>query len=243
MYGGEQTTSFTAKLVEEIKSGMADTEFEEIRLADVALPYCRGCYNCFYSGEQFCPHKTLMQPIIEKMKAADCLILSSPVYALHISALVKNFFDLGAYNFHRPSFFTKKAIVVSSTAGGGAATACAYMKSTLKHWGYNRVYKLPVVRMGAVEPKNNLKAKCQKLGKKLYQDTASLKLHSPTYKRIFFYQVWRIMSQKTPGPDKTHWQESGLVNRVFAPGIRLGPFKFLFGKMMHGIMGAAMKNV
>jgi multimeric flavodoxin WrbA len=240
MWSGKTVTSFTAKLVDEVKTGMPDTEFEEIRLADIALPYCRGCFNCFYNGEQSCPHKALVQPIVEKMKAADCLILSSPVYALHVSGLIKNFFDLTAYNFHRPSFFTKKALVVSSTAGGAAATACNYMKATLEHWGYNKVYKLPVTRFGAAELTENMKTKCRKIGEKLYKDTASQKLHIPSYKLIMFYQVWRVMSQSSPGADKTYWQESGLVDRVFAPKVPLDPLKFLFGKMLNGLLKKVM---
>lgn len=243
-WDGNVTTSFTAKLADEVKSAMSangDVEFEEIRLIDANLPYCRGCYNCFYKGEDKCPHRALVQPIAEKIKEADCLILTSPVYALHVSGLIKNLFDLTAYNFHRPRFFNKKALVISSTAGGAAKTVCKYMRDTLEHWGFNRVYTLPIIRMGAVDLTDKMKLKCQMSAKKLYAGTSSGIPHSPSFKYVFYYQLWRSMSLKTPGADRDYWQESGLVNHEYAPNVRIGSVKRVFGKTMFGMFKRVMK--
>ncbi|WP_347707330.1 NAD(P)H-dependent oxidoreductase [Clostridium sporogenes] len=50
------------------------------------------------------------------MEKADALIVTSPVYSLQITGLLKNSIDHMAYNFHRPRFFTKKALVITTTA-------------------------------------------------------------------------------------------------------------------------------
>lgn len=239
------TESFTGKLVREVRDVMTKlgkVDFLEIRLADVALPYCRGCYNCFFKGEGSCPHAKLVQPIMEKIKESDCLILMSPAYALNVSGLIKTFFDLTAYNYHRPSFFDKKALVVSSAAGGGAKEACKYMRDTLKHWGFNRVYALPVVRMGAVEVSDKVRRKCQAVSERFYEDVASGKLHSPTYKRVFYYQLWRNMAKSNPGSaDYRYWQESGLVDQDFSSKVKVGFTKSAFGKMINGLIGRMAK--
>lgn len=235
-------TGMLAKKVQNTMSQLGKVDFEEIRLIDANLPYCKGCYNCFYKGENSCPHAKLVQPMMEKIKESDCIILTSPVYALNVSGLIKNFFDLTAYNYHRPSFFDKKALVISSTAGGAAKNACKYMRDTLKHWGFNRVYVLPVIRMGAVEINAKLKQQCQRIAEKFYYDVASGKLYPPTFKRIFFYQLWRNMSKGNPGSaDHRYWQESGLIRQDFSPKLRIGFIKKAFAKMINSLINKMVK--
>ena len=244
-WDGKVVEGFTGRLVREARLEMerlGDVSFEEIYLSDVNLPYCRGCYRCFSKGEAHCPHAALHQPIIGKMKEADCLILTSPVYALNVSALVKGFFDLGAYTYHRPGFFTKKALVISSTGGGMAKKVCGYLRDTLMHWGYNRVYTLAVIRMGAAEPTEKMKKQCKKMAGRLYKDTLSGRLHNPSLKRIFFYQLWRGMAANNPDSvDSAYWRESGLIGQEFSPEIRLGFGKRLFGKAAYGLIRKTMK--
>ncbi|WP_409069976.1 hypothetical protein ACFLKB_12625 [Clostridium sp. FAM 1755] len=38
---------------------------------------------------------------------------------MQITGLLKNSIDHMSYNFHRPRFFTKKALVITTTAGAG----------------------------------------------------------------------------------------------------------------------------
>ena len=108
----------TWKIVEQIKLNL-DGETEEIHLIKQKIPMCNGCYKCFNEGEDKCPHHNIINPIVEKLKQADGLIITSPVYAMNVTALLKNLFDHTAYFFHRPEFFDKKALIVVSTAGAG----------------------------------------------------------------------------------------------------------------------------
>ncbi len=244
-WGGKIVEGFTGQLVDEVRRSMAalgEVGFEEIRLADADLSYCKGCYNCFFGGEDKCPHAGVMQPILEKLDGADCLILSSPVYALDVSGLVKTFFDLTAFNFHRPRYFTKKALVVSSTAGAAAKKTCAYMRDTLMHWGFNRVYMLPVVRMSAAEPSKKMKKRCADAAERLYFDTKSGKAHSPNVKRVFFFQLWKAMGLSTPeNADGRYWLESGLARHAYSPDVPLGLPKRVFGKLIGGMLCRVMK--
>jgi multimeric flavodoxin WrbA len=246
MWNGVTTKSFTGKLVEEIKSVMeqqGEIKFEEVLLKDINIPYCIGCYNCFYKGEGNCPHHELVQSLVEKISEADCLILTSPVYSLNVSALVKGFFDHTSYLYHRPRFFDKKALVISSTAGGAAKANCKYMRDTLKHWGFNEVYSLPIVRMGANELTEKMKYRCQITAKKFYKDVKSKKLHNPSFKRIFFYQLWRNASIASTAPEADHnyWQKSGLVKHEFAPIIKINIVKRIFSKAVYSMFSKLMK--
>ena len=251
-WGGKLIEGFTGQLAAEVQAEMKRlgdisskeaVSFEEIFLSDVNLPYCTGCYNCFLNGEGHCPHAGMIQPIIESIQEADCLILTSPVYALNVSALVKGFFDLGAYNHHRPSFFTKKALVISSTAGGYAKTVCGYMRDELLHWGFNRVYSLPVIRMGAGEPTPEMKRACRRAGKRLYKDTASGKLHNPAFKQVFFYQLWRNMSKAdNTAADYDYWHNHEMGSHEYSPLVKLSFCKRLFGKAVNGLLRMMTKK-
>ncbi|MDR0885980.1 MAG: flavodoxin family protein [Clostridiales Family XIII bacterium] len=249
VWNGQTVGSFTAELVEEVKTAMSKIaalniiEYTEIRLADENLPYCKGCYNCFNIGENSCPHAAQVQNIMKQMDEADCLILTSPVYALNVSGLIKNFFDLTAYKFHRPSFWDKKAVVISSTAGGGAKSNTKYMSETLRHWGFNKVYTLPVTRHGAVELTDSMKAKCDKIGAALYSDASSGKLYAPKLYDVIFYQIWRVMSTALTSSevDRTYWEENGLVTQVYAPEIPLGVGTRTVGNLFHKMMSKFIK--
>ena len=242
-FGNGTTTSFTAKLTDEVKSSMSKltaVEFEEIKLVDVNIPYCKGCYNCFLKGENSCPYSEFVQPIIEKIKEADCLIFTSPVYAMNVSALVKNFIDVTAYNYHRSSFFDKKALVIGSTAGAAAKSVCKYMRDVLKYWGFNSVYSLSVIRMGANDLNDKMRKKCRLSAQKLYK-AATSELRQPSFKRVFFYQVWRASSINNSGADHDYWEKSGLVKYDYAPIIKLGIIKRIFAKAMFNLLKKAMK--
>ena len=42
--------------------------FNEIHLADVDLPFCTGCSNCFRRGHAACPHNKKMQLIMDMIE-------------------------------------------------------------------------------------------------------------------------------------------------------------------------------
>ncbi len=223
----------TWKVVERAKLNLKG-DYEEIHLSDENIPICKGCYNCIMRSEKYCPHFDKINPIVEKIKHTDCLIITSPVYAMNVTALVKNLFDHTAYLYHRPEFFTKKALVVVTTAGAGQKKVAKYMDETLRHWGFNKVYKITHACGG----KDHLESdEIYKTSKKLYDDLKSGKLHSPKFGDILFYNVWRAMSVKdNPIPaDAKFWKETGLVNYPFSPEIKLNIIKKLFANIMFKI--------
>ena len=103
----------TYSVITQAKTNL-EGEFEEIHLLKENIPLCVGCYKCINESERKCPHFGKVGPIIEKIMECDGLIIGSPVYAMNVSALLKNFLDHTAYLYHRPEFFTKKAFLYSN---------------------------------------------------------------------------------------------------------------------------------
>lgn len=224
----------TWAIVKRIKDNLKG-DFEEVNLSKSDIPLCNGCQNCFMKGEEYCPHKDYIKPIVEKLRDCDAIIIAAPVYAMNVSALLKNFFDHTAYFYHRPEFFTKKAIVVVSTAGAGQKKVANYIDETLRHWGVNKVYKLPIACGG----KDSLETdKIDNVSEKFRCDVESGKIHSPKWSDIIFFDVWKVMAlSDDPIPaDKKYWDDTGLVNHDFSPEVKLGFVKKIFSKIMFGFL-------
>lgn len=223
----------TWKIIEQVKTNL-EGDFEEIHLAKENIPLCNGCHNCIMKGEDLCPHSDKIKAIIEKIRACDGVIVTSPVYALNVTALLKNFIDHTAYLYHRPEFFTKKALVVVSTAGAGQKEVSKYIDETLRHWGFNKVYKIAFACGG----KDTLETdKIDKTAKKFNDDVKSKKLHSPKLMDIIFFNVWRVMAQTDNPiePDREYWVKTDLISHEFSPEVKLGLLKKVFSKIMYRI--------
>lgn len=81
-------------LCDEFMKGTLESgnEVEKIRVAEKKIGYCRACYYCRDNGGK-CVIKDDMAEIIEKMIAADVLVLASPVYFYSVDAQLKALID------------------------------------------------------------------------------------------------------------------------------------------------------
>ncbi|HEX3045611.1 MAG TPA: NAD(P)H-dependent oxidoreductase, partial [Bacillota bacterium] len=120
-------------------------EVKYLYLSDIDLGFCHGCLACIDKGEELCPKRKLTAAIEAELTAADGVILAAPVYAHQVTALMKNFMDHFAYFFHRPRFFDKTALVLSTTGGSGLKETLGYLKFTATGWGFNVIGSLGVI--------------------------------------------------------------------------------------------------
>lgn len=65
---------------------------EKIFLQDKTINYCTGCSTCSMHGKP-CPQKDDMPQILEKMIAADIIVMATPVYFYTLSAQIKTLID------------------------------------------------------------------------------------------------------------------------------------------------------
>ncbi len=117
----KHTYNATERFLQKLQT-FGKIEYEIVSLNDYNLQICRGCKICFEKGEEFCRLKDDRDILIEKMKNSDGIILATPNYSFHVSALMKAFLDRLGYVFHRPEFFGKTftSIVVQGIYGGDA---------------------------------------------------------------------------------------------------------------------------
>ena len=65
---------------------------EKVFLKDVKINYCTGCGTCL-DGKKRCPQKDDMAGVLEKMVAADVIVMATPVYFYTKCAQMKALID------------------------------------------------------------------------------------------------------------------------------------------------------
>ena len=115
-----------------------DCQLELIRLADLQLEQCRGCYVCLVPGKQ-CPLNDGLYYLVEKIKAADAIILSAPCYALGPAAVTKLIGDRIIALAQLIDEFWSKPCVVIATAGieGWEGYTLSALNTTVRFLGFH----------------------------------------------------------------------------------------------------------
>jgi multimeric flavodoxin WrbA len=123
------TATIAASALEGAKS--AGAEIELVHLKQLKIESCRQCENGWgrCRREGMCIIEDDLESVREKMRAADALVLSTPVYFGDVSEVTKNFLDrLRRCERHWPGESPIKGTPVLSIAaaggGGGGGPTC-----------------------------------------------------------------------------------------------------------------------
>src|SRR5512140_46249 len=74
-------------------AGEAGAEVRMVSLAGLSLGPCRACDGCRKPGAKGCVQDDDLGPLNDDLRAADALLIASPVYWFTMSALAKIFMD------------------------------------------------------------------------------------------------------------------------------------------------------
>lgn len=216
--------------------------YKIVELSKVDLKICVGCYGCIFKGEDKCPHYIEMAPIVEELEMCDGLIMTTPVYSLQLSGILKNFIDHMSYNFHRPRYFTKKALIITTTAGAGDRSTAKYLKKVLEYWGINNITMMPVAYRSDVLTDTHKKYIESKAN--IFKNELTKTEHkAPTYKMVVMYNLWRAMSTAEylkDTADYNYWINTDLVNVSYPKQVKVGIMKKAVGGMVYNIMKKTM---
>jgi hypothetical protein len=93
-------------------------------------------------GEDRCPNKDGIREIHAIIQDYDVVIITTPIYALQVTALVKIFLERSAYIMHRPCYFGKWFMSISTQAIFGDKDVAKYLTSVMHSWGFNIIPSL-----------------------------------------------------------------------------------------------------
>ncbi len=110
------TATLVARVLDELTSRGACCE--TIALAERRIAPCLGHDDC---GERAaCPLGDDAATVLERVYAADCLILASPVYYENVSAQMKAFMDRNVFRYAHDEWLAAKAVgLIAVTAETG----------------------------------------------------------------------------------------------------------------------------
>lgn len=209
-------------------------EFDVIELKKVKLDTCIGCFNCILKGEDKCPHSNTMKNLIDRIENAEVIIMTSSVYSMQITGLLKNFIDHMSFNFHRAKFYKKKGLVIATTAGAGHKQATKYMKEVLEFWGLNKVNKIAVAYRNTKLTQKNIdyiKSESKKFKKEL------LKMDIPKsgIKQVVMYNFWRAMAinDKSYEADYNYYKNK---KRAYYDDANVNKIKIMIGNLVYKVI-------
>lgn len=247
--GSPRKKGNTFQTVERVKDRLMsldeDLDFEYLFLADCRLEMCKGCFTCFAKGEDKCPLKDDRDMIYSKMMEADGIIFAAPTYAVGVPALMKNFIDRFAYTLHRPCFFDKAFLAVS-TVGGVVGMKQALAQLTLLSAGAKKSLKLGVSMPPICMPMLEKKAakQIQKNSKAFYHAMKQSKRRLPRLEDFAYFNAFKTMSafesyKKACPADYAYYKEK---DNYFYPINGHAVRRFL-GNMFRGLMGLSFKFI
>lgn len=197
-----------------------------LELSTMDMGFCLSCHQCFSRNEGVCPDAEPCRIILSAIEEADLIMIASPVYAMQVSGLVKNWLDHFAFVIHRPRFFRKRAVIVTTTAGAGTGNVLRYLKQVLPMWGMTTVYTLQATLFGEryqSDPK--LKNTIARLGARIISEHNGKQFHRPSLYHLSMHTAFRVLNHLY-APDhveRMYWERTGLTDPVYPGPSHLAP--------------------
>lgn len=234
------TYSVVEKILEKMKS-LRHFDIEYLFLSDVNLQPCTGCSVCLLKGNAYCPAKDERPVLEEKILASDAVIFASPVYAMNMTALMKNFMDRFAFTMHRPRFFKQKTMIVAITGAVGLKETINSI-SQLKYCGFDIVETLGVTVPNPLDYKPGFDdktiKKVEKSAQNFYKKIIAKEPIKPSFATIMQFRAQKKVFAKNKDKMIADWEyfkERGWFEadcNYYDKNAKVGFLKNLFAKFM-----------
>jgi len=219
-------------------------ELVEFNISDLKPPFCVSCHACFKNGEEYCPNFEYIKDFSEALKNCDGVVLTATTYMWAINAATKNLLDHLSYNFHRPTFFGKKGMVVATSAGNGEKSVVAYLKTVLGQWGINGAITLTQnTKQRILLSEKKIAKSIDKAANKFYKQLTHKKFIKPTFKSIAVHNAFRCMSLSKFAEyekDTEHWSKKE-YNKAYP--VKAGFFRYCTGAFVFSLAKVAVKVI
>lgn len=224
-------------------------EFEYLWLKDANLLPCKGCLACFFHGEEKCPNHDDALLIEQKIREADGVIFASPVYGMSVTGQMKIFIDRFCYNFHRPQFFDKKALLLTTTGALGHKDVLNYLDTVARVWGFEIAGKIGLVTPIPL-PSHRIEGNRRAIAKAAGEFTMALRRQvrkSPGLMDILIFHGQRAafsQLERLSPADYQYWKEKGWFDRSvqFFVDVPVNPVYHAIGMVVEWIAARQIRN-
>ncbi len=216
---GTERKGSTYHVAHEVIKHLPAPQVQEVFLPKDFPSFCISCNLCFQKNPSDCPHAQHTLPLREKLLWADLIVLTSPVYAMHLTGQMKAFLDHFANMFviHRPEevMFAKRGLVVSTGAGPVCKATLKEMKDSLDFWGVAKTGRLGfgvyAINWSEVSEKKKraIAKKAQAMARKLQGGRPRVCFRV----KKWFYISRALQKRMHFEPDYSYWQEKGWLGK------------------------------
>jgi multimeric flavodoxin WrbA len=244
-----QTFEVTMDFLKELGNRI-EIEVRHIFLFQERLELCRGCGTCITLGEDRCPSKDGLLQIHAMIQDADTVIITTPIYALQVSVLVKNLLERSAYIMHRPCYFGKWFMSISTQAYSGDKDVAKYLANAMHFCGFNII---PGLRL-TVAPGDRTTAQKKKFKKKINTAVKQFqaiekkdKFPVPTWKELMMFRFRRsaITSKSYMDVfprDVEYFRENDWLRTAYYYNVHLNPLMKIAGRFFDALGRKMMKG-
>lgn len=208
-----------------------------INLCEANIEPCRGCLACFDKGEEFCPLHDDIKNIVAQIDAADGVVFSSPVYAFHISALLKNLLERISYIFHRPRFFGKTATSIVTQGIFGGNNSRKYLSFVEQMLGFTVVNGKVLMTIKPLTTKQKEKNSCalRKLADSYYKQITRERYPKPSIYALTMFRIGRTKIKTELNEkyrDYTYYRDRGWFTSQYYYPVKISFFKKIYGSIV-----------
>jgi multimeric flavodoxin WrbA len=220
---------------------------EIVILSDYNLGICRGCFQCFERGEEFCPLKDDRDVLMDKIMTSDGVIFASPNYSFQLSGMMKVFLDRFGFAVHRPRYFGKTFTSIVTQGFHGGSDIVKYLDFVGDYVGFNTVKGASLTTLIPISEKAQ-----QKIDKTLAN--LSIRFHAslagpaypvPTLEKLMIFRMGRT-SMKQMLDDKSldfrYYKAKGWLESDYYYPSHLGMFKRAAGHLFDS-MAATVRSL
>jgi multimeric flavodoxin WrbA len=241
--------------IEEHMKRMGDVTFNYIYLSEMPLAQCRGCFVCIGRGEEKCPLKDSFADIDRALMESDGAIFASPNYAVGATALMKQLIERYAYVGHRPKFFGKYMLAVSTSGGPMGLKQTLSSLAYFAGGGFEETGRLGVMTpptKPSAKAEAKLDRRIENSARKLYDAIAQKRTRRPNLGSSIQFAAFRGMYMSNPAlgeaefpADMAYWHKMGWLDKKSKSfsGVNPQPLTRFVGWLFEKVIGAAAKGM
>lgn len=191
---------------------------ETIHLGQRNIEFCRGCRICFDRGEDHCPIKDDIAMIRDKMRAADGLLIATPIYVDDVNGITKNWIDRMAYACHRPEFAGKIAFSVATVGSSRFSHAFDTLSLALGTWGFHIAgqagFKTGALMKSGEAAQHD--AKARQAAESFFRALHTQAYTRPSFKALLIFKIvqmaWANAKDDHDTIDYQYWKNKGWLD-------------------------------
>ena len=215
---------------------MGNIEYEIVQLSDYDLKPCIGCKTCMDRDEMSCPLKDDREVLIQKLKDSDGVVIASPNYLFHESALIKIFLERISFYSHRPYFFSKTFSSIVSQGMMGGRDIVKYLNFVGDRIGFNVVRGSCVKTLEPMTEKGKKKIEktIEKHSRKFYSRLTRKDFPTPSLFKLMIFRMSRTSIRHILDGnfrDHNYFSSMGWFESDYYYPVSLSPFKRVMGNL------------